>query len=112
MQGQVLRPARADFRAYGLALTSTLTALAQMVRTLVGQLAEYDPEQLRQEAVRDEPADKLETAVNYLNKLSEVLATAVADAGRYWKTVEHMDAATRPEPPPAAAWESDHSDNT
>ncbi len=97
MQAEMSEPTlRTDFRAYGSALTSALNAMGDVVTVLSEQLAGYDFEQLAREAVRDQPVAAAWAALDYLDKLRGVLATAVADANRYWTLVDRADAHTRP----------------
>ena len=109
-QAHVREPAREDLHAYGSAIVATLSALGSLTAVLAEQLAHYDEDRVRQDTIADHPVEKLRKAAEHLAHLRDVLATATANANRYWSAITDLDEATLPDKPYLFERDSD-SDN-
>ncbi len=93
--------ARQDWPAYGSALMGVLGSLGHFTHVLTEQVDQTDRDRLYRDALRDHPHQALERAVEHLNRLRQVLATAVSDTEQYWWETQHIhdDTTRRPEDP-------------
>lgn len=91
-------PSLKDLPAFGSAIVGTLDQLAHLSTVLANQVGHFDEHELQRATTSDDPADKLRVAGTHLLRLSDELDTAVADAKRYWASMESVDVHTAGNP--------------
>lgn len=90
-QSRIPHPSLDGLYAYGSAIVATLAQLQDLSSVLAEQVGRLDEEELERAKTSDDPADKLRVAGTHLSRLSDSLASAATDAGRFWATMEHID---------------------
>ncbi|MGW5641408.1 hypothetical protein ACWEV3_03945 [Saccharopolyspora sp. NPDC003752] len=90
-QARIPQPSLNDLHVFGSAIVGTLAQLGHLSSVLADQVGRFDEQELEQATTSDDPADKIRIAGTHLARLSDELATAVADANRYWTAMESVD---------------------
>lgn len=86
-----------DWPPFGAALLGVLGTLHNLTDALTNKLDQVDRDRLYQEALRDHPREALDRAINDLEGMNAVLASAMRHAAEYWQETQqiHEDARSR-----------------
>jgi hypothetical protein len=88
-----------DWPPFGAALLGVLGSLHNLAGELTARLDQVDRDRLYRQALRNYPHEALDRAVNDLESLNAVLASAMRHAGHYWDETQHISDATEPHHP-------------
>lgn len=91
------RPSLDELHAVGSAIVSNLVQLGHLSSALAEHVDRIDQAQLARAKLSNRPEDQLRLAGAHLHTLSQDLATAIADAHRYWAAMQQADVHTRSE---------------
>jgi hypothetical protein len=91
------RPSLDELHALGSAIVSNLSQLDHLSSALADQVGRIDEAELARAKLSNRPEDQVQSAGAHLRTLSQDLATAIADAHRYWAAMQQADVHTRSE---------------
>lgn len=99
-QGQVSAPAHEDLHAYGSLLSDSLSALAELARTLAGQVEHYGDRRILRDDAGADPQARLAEAGQHLEQIQATATVAATAAGVYRAAIGHIDVAVDPDAEP------------
>ncbi|RRO16918.1 hypothetical protein EIL87_11570 [Saccharopolyspora rhizosphaerae] len=79
-----------DWPPYGAAMLGVLGSLHHLADALTHQLNQVDRDALYRQALRDHPHEALDRAIDDLEGVTTVLASAMRHAGEYWEETQHI----------------------